>query len=78
MRTQSETTGDLSSTPARIRESKEQHEANMIDLELDRCASRAYALRDGDERWREATRHIDAARRFVREMMHPRRREETR
>lgn len=58
-------------------ESKSQHEANMFDLKLDRLAREAYSKREEDIRWGLACQKIDAARREVRAMMHPKRVEAT-
>jgi len=49
-----------------------QVEADKIDLELDRCARRAY-----EAGWEDVTQAIDTARGLVRRHMHPRDVEDT-
>lgn len=51
--------------------------ADSFDLDLDRLARRAYELRETDERWRQASIRIDAARAPVRLMMSKADREKT-
>lgn len=58
-------------------ETKEQHDANVIDCDLDRLARRCHEKREADDRWRQASMSIDRARRLVRQFMHPKRREQT-
>ena len=58
-------------------ETKNEIDANMFDLDLDRLARKAYERRETDERWRTASMKIDAARNAVRQMMHQKRREAT-
>jgi len=59
-------------------ESRSEQYANIFDLKLDRLAREAYAKREEDVRWGLACQKIDAARREVRAMMHPKRVEATR
>jgi hypothetical protein len=47
---------------------------DRLQIDLDRLARRCHEMREKDERWRQASMKIDAARGIVRQMMHPKRR----